>query len=189
MTSELGNGVCERFELDGVVCPPKMRSGLFTVAAVDNLDYNPSATTAKDSFHGTGISLMQHPSHIFEGHDRGVLVIDQTTGSHRKRIAPLPENYTNVFPAAFKTKEFTVPPVSNSVQLTNFNVVDDVTKAEWKWFEVVKANLNKNPLLNSTWITWSCRLSCHHANCSNSTSCNHCIATLVSGQCSFSSNG
>ena len=50
--------MCERFELDGVVCPPKMRSGLFTVAAVDNLDYNPSATTAKDSFHGTGISLI-----------------------------------------------------------------------------------------------------------------------------------
>ena len=44
-----------------------MRSGLFTVATADNIDYNPSAATAKDSFHGTGISLMQHPSHEFEG--------------------------------------------------------------------------------------------------------------------------
>ena len=159
LTSDLGNGVCERFELDGVVCPPKMRSGLFTVAAVDNLDYNPSATTAKDSFHGTGISLMQHPSHTFGGHDRGVLIIDHTV-SHGKRITPLPQKYTSVFPAAFKTKEFNVPPVNGSVQPTNFNATDEGTKAEWKWLEVVKENLKKSPLQKSDWITWSA----YHSN-------------------------
>ena len=153
LTSDLGNGVCERFELDGVVCPPKMRSGLFTVAAVDNLDYNPSATTAKDSFHGTGISLMQHPSYTFGGHDRGVLIIDQTV-SHGKIITPLPQKYTSVLPAAFKTKEFNVPPVNGSVQPTNFNATDEGTKAEWKWLEVVKENLKKSPLQKSDWITW-----------------------------------
>jgi len=137
-----------------------MRSGLFTVAAVDNLDYNPSATTTKDSFHGTGISLMQHPSHIFEGHDRGVLIIDQTIASHGKRITPLPEKYTNVVPAAFKTKEFTIPPINNSVKPTNFNVMDEETKEELKWLEVVKTNLYKNPLQNFDWITWSA----YHSN-------------------------
>ena len=60
LTSDIGNGVCERFVRDGLLCPPKMHSGLFTTAAVDNIDYNPSSATAKDSFHGTGISLMQH---------------------------------------------------------------------------------------------------------------------------------
>ena len=50
LTSDLGNGVCDQFALDGVVGPPKMRSGLFTVAAADNIDYNPSATTAKILF-------------------------------------------------------------------------------------------------------------------------------------------
>jgi len=54
-----------------------MHSGLFTVAAADNIDYNPSAATAKDSFHCTGISLMQHPFHEFDGNNRGVLVINQ----------------------------------------------------------------------------------------------------------------
>ena len=39
----------------------------FTVAAVDNIDYIPSAATAKDCFHGTGISLMLYPSHAFGG--------------------------------------------------------------------------------------------------------------------------
>jgi len=59
----------------------------------------------------------------------------------RKRITPLPEKYTNVLPAAFKTKEFTVPPVNN------FDVMDEETNEEWKWLKVVKTNLNKNPLL------------------------------------------
>ena len=111
LTSDIGNGVCERFVRDGLVCPPKMHSGLFTTAAVDNIDYNPSSATAKDSFHGTVILLMQHPSHDFVGHARGVVIIDQTTPS-TKSVAPLPSKYTNVPPAALKTKQFTVPAVA-----------------------------------------------------------------------------
>ena len=29
LTTDIGNGVCERFRIDGVVCPPKMRSVVF----------------------------------------------------------------------------------------------------------------------------------------------------------------
>ena len=47
--------VCEQFTIDGIVCPPKLRSKLFTTAAVDNIDHNPSSATAKSSFQGTGI--------------------------------------------------------------------------------------------------------------------------------------
>ena len=50
--------------------------------AADNMhdiDYKPSATTTKDSFRGTGISLMQHHSHEFEGNNQVILIIDQTT--------------------------------------------------------------------------------------------------------------
>ena len=60
LTSDEENGVCLRFQMDAVVCPPKIRHGLFTGRAVVNIDYDPSAATAKNSFHGTGISLMQH---------------------------------------------------------------------------------------------------------------------------------
>ena len=56
LTSYIANGVCQRFRVEDVVCPPKLRSGLFTTGAVDNIDHNPSSATAKDSFHGTGIS-------------------------------------------------------------------------------------------------------------------------------------
>jgi len=56
LTSDFSYGVCDCFALDGIACPPKMRSGLFTVAAADNIDYYYSAATAKDSVHGTRIS-------------------------------------------------------------------------------------------------------------------------------------
>jgi hypothetical protein len=46
---------------DGVVCPAILQKGLFTTSAVDNIDHNPSATTATISCHGTGISVFQHP--------------------------------------------------------------------------------------------------------------------------------
>ena len=53
----IASSVCERFEEDGVVTPACLRKRLFTVGALDNLDHNPSSTTAVDAFHGTAISL------------------------------------------------------------------------------------------------------------------------------------
>ena len=52
LSAQLGNGVRERFEREKVVCPPKLCGGIFTTAAVDNIDHNPSSTTSKDSFYG-----------------------------------------------------------------------------------------------------------------------------------------
>ena len=153
LTNDLGNGVCDRFTLEGVVCPPKMRSGLFTVAAVDNIDYNPSAATAKDSFHGTGISLMQHCSDDFEGYNRGTLIIDQSTSG--KAIAPLPQVYTSVPPAAFKTKEFKVPIINTSVRCSNFHTVSKAKEEEWNWLKAVMVSLRKYDLDKTDWISWS----------------------------------
>lgn len=53
-----------------------LRGSVFTTAAVDNIDHNPSATTAKDSFDGTGISLLQHPNVADEGVDHGIVIIE-----------------------------------------------------------------------------------------------------------------
>ena len=44
------------------MCPPRLRKQVFTPGALDNIDHNPSATTAKDSFHGTAVSVVQHPT-------------------------------------------------------------------------------------------------------------------------------
>lgn len=62
ISTEITNSVIGRYESEGVVCPSKLRQGLFTTAAVDNIDHNPSSTSSHDSFHGTAISLVQHPT-------------------------------------------------------------------------------------------------------------------------------
>ncbi len=59
LENQLATTVCEDKEKKGVVCPAQLRKLLFTVGALDNLDHNPSNTTAQGSFHGTGISLFQ----------------------------------------------------------------------------------------------------------------------------------
>ena len=64
------SSVCEQYHREQVVCPPKLVGAVFTTAAVDNIDHNPSSTTSKESFHGTGISLLQHPTVGGEGTDR-----------------------------------------------------------------------------------------------------------------------
>ena len=61
LEDELAASVCERFQQDGVVVPPSLKKGIFTIAAIDNIDHNPTSSTAKGSFHGTGISLFQFP--------------------------------------------------------------------------------------------------------------------------------
>ena len=63
LSAQMGNSVCQQFHRRRVVCPLRMSGKVFTTAAVDNIDHNPSATTSKDSFHGTAISLIQHPSY------------------------------------------------------------------------------------------------------------------------------
>ena len=94
ISTQLGNSVCQQYQTENVVCPLKLRKELFTVAAVDNIDHNPSSTTAKDSFHGTGISLFQQPTVENPGTDRGLPILnDYTNGTS---IAPLPESYTTI---------------------------------------------------------------------------------------------
>ena len=43
----LGNHVCERYRKENVLCPPNLCCGLFTVAAGDNMDHNPSPSGRK----------------------------------------------------------------------------------------------------------------------------------------------
>ena len=80
LSAQMGNSVCQLYHIEQVVCPPTLRSNVFTTAAVDNIDHNPSATTAKNSFHGTGISLLQHPTCADEGVARSIALTGRDTG-------------------------------------------------------------------------------------------------------------
>ena len=61
LSSDMANAVCEHFKETDTVCPPNLKTNVFTTAAVDNLNPNTSSTKAVRSFHVTSISLIQHP--------------------------------------------------------------------------------------------------------------------------------
>ena len=70
VSAQLGDAAISRYIAEGVICPSPLRKGLFTTAAMDNIDHNPSATKATSSFHGTSISIFQHPTSDNEGEKR-----------------------------------------------------------------------------------------------------------------------
>ena len=52
--------LCAKYIKEDIVCPPALQKELFTTAAIDNIDHDPSSAVAKLSFHGTSISIVQH---------------------------------------------------------------------------------------------------------------------------------
>ena len=69
----LAHNISKQFQIEGIVCPPSLRRGLFTVGALDNIDHNPSSTTAEGSLHGTAIGVMQHRKDGNEGEERTIV--------------------------------------------------------------------------------------------------------------------
>ena len=85
----------KKIHREHIICPPKLRSS-FTSAAVDNADHNPTSTTSKDAFHGTSISLNQHPTHNGAGVDRSISFAEASVHGRSKVVDRLPHFYTDV---------------------------------------------------------------------------------------------
>ena len=64
ISTTLGDTVIQKYLEDGVVCPSVLQKGVFTTLPIDNIDHNPSSTTAMTSFHGIGISVFQYPNEM-----------------------------------------------------------------------------------------------------------------------------
>lgn len=130
----------DRFMEQGVVCSPQMKKDVFTVAAVDNTDHNPTATTAKSSFHGTSISLFQSEA---TGRSQEALSLPKQA----KSIPQLPDSYVSV-PPAFFTKQPLLPqevpdlPRPESLSLSQ----------EQQWLEHVRVTEEYD---DSTQVSWS----------------------------------
>ena len=107
LSAQMGSNACKQFHQDHVVCPPKLRSKVFTSAAVDNIDHNPTSKTSKEAFHGTGISLIQHPTFNGEGIDRSTSTEVRSVGS--KSVDNLPHFYTEVPPVTNSIKKCSIP--------------------------------------------------------------------------------
>ena len=107
LSTDLANAVIQQYENEGVVCPPSLRKGVFTTSAVDNIDHNPSSTTARDSFHGTAISLTSHLTNSCLGVKRDV--IHRIPSIRSKTISSIATSYAMVTPASLAGKNPTVP--------------------------------------------------------------------------------
>jgi len=108
ISAQLGDAAVNKYVEDQVVCPPGLRRGLFTTTAMDNIDHNPTATTATTSFHGTSISVFQHPTQDNKGEERQAITFG---GEKVKRAPELPDSFTDIPPAFFKKKN--VSPAQN----------------------------------------------------------------------------
>ena len=71
-----------------------MKTGVFTTAAVDNIDHNPISKTAEESFHCTGISLFQHPTKSNHGLEQFSIEAEVESD----QLIESPEAYTDVKP-------------------------------------------------------------------------------------------
>ena len=132
----MGNSVCSRFESEGVACPPKLFRGVFTTAAVDNIDYNPSSVIAQGAFHGTGISLFQHPTSEAPGAEWEMVSIENQP-SRTKRLARIPDSYTTVLPVILPKNEPEVPALQGPFVRTCPGM-EIAFSLEYKWLEHVR---------------------------------------------------
>ena len=154
LSADLANAVFQQYEDDGIVCPPGLKKHVFTSSAVDNIDHNPSSTTAlaSDSFHGTAISLTNHISDSCPGVDRNPIHI--ATSTHSKTVTNIGTSYTIVSPASLHNKHPTIPLIPNSVMPT-VNSVPDVSQQEQQWLNTIVQHLDNYDFEKDAFISWA----------------------------------
>ena len=153
VSTEVANTVCRKYSSDDIVCPLALEDGLFTLAAIDNIDHNPSSTTAQHSFHGTSISLMQNDS----VNNSSYANIPNISQQGSKSIQALPASYTEVEPSLLVTKSPPVPPVENLQAMIDMKDLPNVANHS-QWLNVVRQSLESGILPNN--LSWSA----YHAN-------------------------
>ena len=126
--------------------PNCLWKGFFTVGALDNLDHNPSSTTA-NSFHGTGISLFQCPTKEKSGKGRQPILLSKTA-----HMQDLPDNYAIVPAVLLKATAIAVP---KCVMSFTENSLNEAIANEHRWVEHALPLLQKETLSNDDIIAWA----------------------------------
>lgn len=150
LSAQIGNSLCAQYIDSGVVCPPSLRHNLFTVAAVDNIDHNPSSTTCKSSFHGTGISLMQNRTIVKQGTKQIKVAIDFSQVAGPKLVQSLPRSYTEVEDCPFRVAEQHVPATPHQGELANLMQLqagETADLSENDWLDKVLSVISKSASL------------------------------------------
>ena len=168
LSQTITTSLCDTYGNMGFVCPPSLRKGLFTTAAIDNIDCNPTSSTAADSFHGTSITVIQHV---------GEEIVETPSYSlcnglsENERIhCNLPSSYTTV-PPTIKTN--TNIPLSTVIPEHEEYCVDVVGETSAWLCETEKIENGKYDAKNR--ISWSA----YHSRISQQENIKKCHSTLL----------
>ena len=149
ISSDIANSVITQFEKSGVVCPSFFKNNVFTTGNLDNIDYNPSSITSKDSFHGTAISLMQHYTVI---ETMSPVIFNMNTDVvDTKKTKHLPESYTDVQPVSLKDK---LPSPRGLILKAQDQSGYTISEQE-DWLKHVLNIVNSGVLDKDDFISWS----------------------------------
>ncbi|KAJ3591760.1 hypothetical protein NHX12_006892 [Muraenolepis orangiensis] len=117
---------------------------------INNLNHNPSSTTAKGSFHGTGISFFQFPSKSNVGHFQDGM---DMPSPETKKNHWLPDNFTTVPAVALKKANVAVPQTPNQITAFEGHLSRALMK-ERCWIEhslkLIKKRIDKGDIVAST---------------------------------------
>ena len=86
------NVLCDNYRSFGDVIPSTLSKGVFTTAAIDNIDHNTSSSTAVDSFHGSSVSIIQHPDNQISRTNMDLF----DSSSTRRISSTLPDTFTEI---------------------------------------------------------------------------------------------
>ena len=150
-TTELANRVCNFYHDNQTVCPPQLKLGVFTTGAMDNVDNNTSAISSKESFHGTAISLTQHPTINNPGSHRGVEVTYDNS-SVSTSIRQLPPVNTDDPPVSAGATEYSVPKLDGHVT-PGHDLVATALETEQTWLKIVQSILQQKETDNNEHIS------------------------------------
>ena len=118
-------------------------------------------SSSHDSFHGTVVSLVQHPTTEKPGTDRATDVFDPSKSSTSKKIASLPSYYSEVPPLTLPSSDIVVPNTSGhytSGRLVSTLDRDATSKhndREEDWLNNTRQVLNGRELPKKDTVSWA----------------------------------
>ena len=128
------------YDVQRSVCAPRLQENIFIVSAIGNLNHNPSSSTAKDSFHGTGINVFQ-----FQTNKDDSFEFELSKTSRNNDSPPsFPSYYTNVKP----TKLTPSMPRISTINSLNAMDVDHFDESK-DWFNYIHDHLDDEEMLHS----------------------------------------
>ena len=144
----LAQNLCKQFREENIVCPPSLRKGLYTVAAIDNIDHNPSSTTATGSFHGTAISIILHVTMENPGETREI----QFHKGPFENEPSLPDDFAIVPAVSLNHADVSVP----KVKITeNKETLKRELFREKMWVEYACKLLDQELVSSQSTVSWA----------------------------------